>query len=218
MTDLGSGTLVDLVDFGLPREPTVAGAISAGADIVTFSGDKLLGGPQAGLIVGRKRYVDAINANPMKRALRVDKITLAALCAVLELYRDPDTLARRLPTLRLLTRSREDIERTAEAVLPAMAAGLEGVASVEVRETRSQIGSGSLPLNLLPSVAIAIKPVPGPGDDSRLQRIAAAFRRLDVPVIGRIHDGVLLFDLRTLENPSELTEQLPRLELEAPGR
>lgn len=213
VTDLGSGTLVDLGHYDLPREPTVADALEAGADLVTFSGDKLLGGPQAGIIVGKRQYVEALKANPMKRALRVDKITLAALVAVLELYRDPDTLAERLPTLRLLTRPKEAITQTAMEVLPAMVEALDGIGLVETRDTNSQIGSGSLPLDLLPSVAIAITPHEGKGSDTRLRQIAAAFRHLDVPVIGRIHDGALLFDMRALENSAELTEQLPKLDL-----
>lgn len=211
VSDLGSGTLVDLTRFGLPREPTVTSIIEAGADVVTFSGDKLLGGPQAGLIVGKKQYIDAIKSNPMKRALRVDKTTLAALAAVLALYRNPDTLAERLPTLKWLTRSSDEIMRTAEKVLPAMASALDGVGSARIENTNSQIGSGSLPVDLLPSVAISVTPEPGDGADSRLRRIAAAFRELDKPVIGRIHDGTLIFDLRTLDNPSLLTDQLAQL-------
>ncbi|MCZ6502829.1 MAG: L-seryl-tRNA(Sec) selenium transferase [Gammaproteobacteria bacterium] len=210
ITDLGSGTLVDLSLFGLPHEPTAQEARSAGADVVTFSGDKLLGGPQAGIIIGKKTLISAIKANPLKRALRIDKITMAALAEVLNLYRDPDTLSERIPTLRYLTRSIQEIEQLAQDVLPSLVSILAGNAQVEIVDTYSQIGSGSLPLDLLPSKELSI--VPSKPSDARLQQITKAFRQLPTPVIGRIHDGKLLFDLRTLDKPADLTEQLDHLD------
>jgi L-seryl-tRNA(Ser) seleniumtransferase len=211
VTDLGSGTLVDLAQFGLPHEPTAQEAISAGADVVTFSGDKLLGGPQAGVIIGRKALIDAIKTNPLKRALRIDKLTMAALAEVLNLYRDPDRLSKSIPTLRYLARSIREIEQLANEVLPSLVSTLAGHANVDMADTFSQIGSGSLPLDLLPSKAVRIVPIRS--SDSALQQVALAFRRLPTPIIGRLHDGRLLFDLRTLDKPDDLTEQLSHLDI-----
>ncbi len=213
VTDLGSGTLLDLSRWGLPHEPTAGEAITAGASIVTFSGDKLLGGPQAGIIIGERTLIEAIKSNPLKRALRVDKMTMAALFEVLKLYRNPDTLDTALPTLRMLSRSLDDIVETAGTLLPPFVTALQGKAVVSIIETQCQIGSGSLPLDLLPSRALCVEPVTTRKRDTTLRGIAAAFRRLPVPVIGRIHDGRLLFDLRTLDDPSVLTGQLGELVL-----
>lgn len=206
VSDLGSGMLVDLARWGLPHEPTVQETLAAGADLVTFSGDKLLGGPQAGIIAGRADLIAAAKKNPLKRALRVDKVTMAALSATLRLYEDPDRLAETVPVLRLLTRPEQDIRALAEKLLPAMKVALAGCATVEVVECQSQIGSGALPVDRLPSAALALTP-----SDRGADALAAAFRRLPVPVIGRISGGRLLFDLRCLEDPDGFLGQISAL-------
>ena len=210
LNDLGSGTLVNLEDIGLPHEPTPREALAAGADVVTFSGDKLLGGPQCGLIVGRKDLVERIRRNPMKRALRVDKVRLAMLEAVLRLYADPGKLRDELPTLRLLTRSRVEIRAAAERLLPVVARAFEGRATARIVDCASQIGSGALPIESLASTGIALAPH-GKRRSGAADALAAALRALPVPVIGRIHDGELLLDLRGLEREDAFAAQLKDL-------
>ena len=203
VVDLGSGTLVDLRRFGLPHEPTAGESLAQGADIVTFSGDKLLGGPQAGIIVGRADLMARIRRSPLRRALRVDKLTLAALAAVLRLYLDPDRLAERVPVLCMLARPEGEIRAMAARLRPLVEKSLGGKAAVEVIACESQIGSGALPTQRIASAGLAIRP----GGD----RIAAAFRRLPVPVIGRIHQGAFILDLRCLQDEAGFAAQLKRL-------
>jgi L-seryl-tRNA(Ser) seleniumtransferase len=216
ITDLGSGTLANLEELGLPHEPTPRDAIAAGVDLVTFSGDKLLGGPQAGLVVGRRDLIDRIRANPMKRALRVDKMTLAALEAVLRLYQHPERLKAELPTLAFLTRPAAEIEAQARRLLPAVRAAVRDPIEAVVSEVRSQIGSGSLPLDLIASHAISLA-IPGRRRHAFAAEIARAFRELPVPVLGRIHDGVFVMDLRCLDHEEEFVAQLGLLAVERPA-
>lgn len=210
-TDLGSGSLVDLTAFGLPREPMPAEKLAAGCDLVTFSGDKLLGGPQAGLIVGSREAVGRIRRFPLKRALRVGKLPLAALEATLRLYLRPEQLVNDLPTLRLLTRPVERIRELAQALQPVVEQALAPRYQVAVVALQGQIGSGSLPVDRLPSAGLAIAPVSRGGSGRALDALAAALRALPRPVIGRIADDRLLLDLRCLESPQPLVGQLDRL-------
>ncbi|RDJ03922.1 L-seryl-tRNA(Sec) selenium transferase [Rhizobium grahamii] len=205
LNDLGSGTLVDLASYGLAREPTVREAVAEGADLVTFSGDKLLGGPQAGFIVGRRELIAEINRNPLKRALRVDKIRIAALEATLKLYRDPDRLAARLPTLRLLTRKQSEIMAQAERLQPKVTSMLRSRGyDVDICGCLSQIGSGALPVDTIPSAALRIAASSG----TALEELAALFRTLPRPIIGRIQSGCMLLDLRCLADEQSFLESL----------
>jgi L-seryl-tRNA(Ser) seleniumtransferase len=215
VNDLGSGTLVDLSRFGLAHEPTVAAALAGGADLVTFSGDKLLGGPQAGFIVGRKDLVARINRNPMKRALRVDKIRLAAVEATLKLYRDPDRLVSSLPTIRLLARPAKDIAAPAPRLAAALAAKLGDMFAVRVIECASQVGSGALPLETMPSAGLAISPIGKRGSGRALAALAAALCGLPIPVIGRIGDQALVLDLRCLDDEAGFVANLAALDVTA---
>ena len=205
IADLGSGSLVDLSQYGLPKEPMPQQMIAAGVSLVSFSGDKLLGGPQAGIIVGKRELIAQLQQHPLKRALRADKMTLAALEATLRLYLHPEKLAERLPTLRLLGRDAASIRAQAELLLPQVAPNYPDF-DVCIEPCQSQIGSGSLPVDRLPSEALTFTPRDGRG--SHLEALSARWRALPTPVIGRIYDGRMWLDLRCLEDEARFLEML----------
>ena len=212
VTDLGIGTWIDLEPYNLPHETTVTEALASGADLVTFSGDKLLGGPQAGIIAGRRDLIEKLKRNPMTRAMRPDKITLAALQAVLRLYTNPECLVKELPTLRLLTRNPLEIEQLAgrlASVLQDCCKKFE----VMVSRTHSQVGSGALPIDRLQSAALKITRPDLRRPGAALNRLAKTFRELPVPVIGRISNDALWFDLRCLEDEEGFVGNLQDLKM-----
>ena len=210
VTDLGSGTIIDLESYHLPHETTVAEALRVGADLVTFSGDKLLGGPQAGIVAGRRDLITKLKRNPMTRAMRPNKLTLAALHAVLRLYTEPSQLSKELPTLRLLSRDHAEISQLAARMAATVQTRCEGF-RVIVAPVRSQIGSGALPSDTLASAALKITVAGKRRSGKALITLAKAFRDLPIPVIGRITDDALWFDMRCLEDEGSFIENLKEL-------
>lgn len=197
MDDLGSGTFIDLSKYGLSKEPTVQESVEAGVDIITFSGDKLLGGPQAGIIVGKKKYIDKIKKNPLTRALRVDKMTLAALESTLRLYRDEKKAVSVIPTLRMLTMPIEKTEETANIIIEKLTAisGGKNKLTVKLLDLSSRAGGGSLPLLDLPSKCVGIT-IEGLSASSLEKKL-----RFNTPaIIGRIEDDVFILDPRTIQD------------------
>jgi L-seryl-tRNA(Ser) seleniumtransferase len=206
LDDLGSGALVDLRAFGLPAEPVVRDRIAAGADLVSFSGDKLLGGPQAGIVVGRRALVERLAAHPLRRALRADKLRVAALAATLRLHRNAPDLATALPTLRWLTRPLADMERVGHALAARLAAALGEGHDVRVVESECEVGSGAAPTDVLPSRALEVShPARSPDD------LAARFRAATPPVLGRVHAGRFLLDLRGVFAVEDLLPTFPEV-------
>ena len=191
--DLGSGCLVDLSRFGLEREPTVQETLKAGADLVLFSGDKLLGGPQAGLVLGNKDVVGALRNNPMTRALRPDKMTLAALEATLRLYLEEPRALAEIPTLRMLTRPVAELDRAARALARRVRRRFGDRLQVKVVESEGRAGGGALPQASLASRALTLTV-----DSLAPQELEARLRQADAPVIGRVEHGMVRLDVRTL--------------------
>jgi L-seryl-tRNA(Ser) seleniumtransferase len=199
MEDLGSGALIDLSRYGLPKEPLVAERIKLGADVVTFSGDKILGGPQAGLIVGRKSWLGRMNQNPLKRALRCGKLTLAALEATLKLYLQSADVVDAIPTLKAFTRSLDEMEEMGKKLLPQLQSALGDGFHITLEDSASQVGSGALPTEEIPTKVISIRHA-----RTGAERIAERFRKADPPILGRVKEDRFLLDLRTIFDPKDL--------------
>lgn len=189
--DLGSGSLIDLKEYGIVDEPTIKESVKTGADIICFSGDKLLGGPQAGIIIGKKDWIEKMKTNPLTRAFRIDKLTLAALQATLNIYFSKDAIEK-IPTLKMMTMNKEEIKEKAIKILK----GIQHLKNIEVYliEGFSQIGGGSLPLHELPSFLIQIKPLLISVND-----FERSLRKQAIPIIARIHKDAILLDGRTIE-------------------
>lgn len=202
MEDLGSGALVDLSQYGLPKEPLVSERVARGADVVTFSGDKILGGPQAGLVVGTRHWLVQIAKNPLHRAVRCGKLTIAALEATLKLYQQSADVTGQIPTLRTFTRTLGEIETLGAQAVPALQRALGNDYRVSMEGSTSQVGSGALPTEDIPTKVIAVD-----SDVMSAERVAARFRAARPPIIGRISDGRFLLDLRTIFDVDDL---LPR--------
>lgn len=206
MEDLGSGCLIDLQPYGLGREPTVQQIVASGVDIVTFSGDKLLGGPQAGIIVGKRVYIDQLKRNQLNRALRIDKLTLAALETVLRLYLDPARALEEIPTLAMMAAPASTVHERAQALLAQCTGGISDLATCTLVGTAAQVGGGALPEQNLASWALAVQPLQG-----TVSALEQRLRHLPVPVLGRMENDSLVLDMRTVSD-----EELPLL-LEALG-
>lgn len=214
VVDLGSGSIIDLSYLGLPKCQTPAETIKNGADLVTFSGDKLLGGPQCGIIVGRKDLISRIKKNPLKRALRCDKMTIAAFSELLKLYENPKKAKTEIPTLRLISRRKDEIQKLAKRMHPTIKSSLSGIATVQIIACKSQVGSGSFPVEFLPSFGFKIEQkLKNRSSSQFLNSISSAFRALPVPIVGRINKNAFLLDLRCLENETLFAKQFQYLNL-----
>lgn len=201
MEDLGSGCFVDLTRYGLEKEPTVQEAIRTGVDVVTFSGDKILGGPQAGIILGKKDLLDSIKINPLTRALRIDKLTLAALESTLLLYLDEKRAMEEIPTLRMLGLDTRKLKRRGKRLLKRLQEKVKKEAQITLKEDVSQVGGGALPLQELPTMVLAIKPL-----HLSVNALGESLRRGEPPVISRITNEELILDMRTV-----FDEEIPLL-------
>ncbi|WP_446011926.1 L-seryl-tRNA(Sec) selenium transferase [Candidatus Electrothrix sp.] len=195
MEDLGSGCLVDLSPYGLKKEPTVQEVVASGMDVITFSGDKLLGGPQAGIILGSKNFIEKIKRNPMNRAMRIDKFTLSVLESILRLYRDPQTVFERVPTLHMISTPITLVHNKAEQLAKVLHKSLKDCCTVQVAEVMSQVGGGAMPEQDLESRAVVLQPL-----TMTLNRLEQKLRALEIPIIGRAENNRLLLDMRTIRS------------------
>ncbi|PRI65088.1 L-seryl-tRNA(Sec) selenium transferase [Haemophilus influenzae] len=207
VTDLGSGALVDLSQYGLPKEPTVQEKIAQGVDLVSFSGDKLLGGVQAGIIVGKKEWIEQLQAHPLKRVLRCDKVILAGLEATLRLYLNPEKLTEKLPTLRLLMQPLKQLKINAMRLKERLESRLNSQFEIQIEASQAQIGSGSQPMERIPSVAVTI----AEKTNAKLSALSARFKQLSQPIIGRMENGKIWLDLRSLAAIETLLNTLDEL-------
>ncbi|MFB0505917.1 MAG: L-seryl-tRNA(Sec) selenium transferase [Thermodesulfobacteriota bacterium] len=198
MEDLGSGCLIDLSKYGMDREPTVQEAIKEGADIVTFSGDKLMGGPQAGIILGRGEYIQRIKANPLNRAVRIDKLTLAGLESTLLIYLDEARAVREIPTLRMLTYSHDELRKRAQRLSRKIRTTIPSGVKIGVRGDVSQVGGGAYPVQLLPTYVVTLKP-----DHGSVHQLEKRLRKGNPPIIARVSKEEVLLDVRTIGNEEE---------------
>ena len=210
ITDLGSGALIDLKQFDLPEEPTVQEKLQHGLDLISFSGDKLLGGPQAGIIVGKKALIQQLQAHPLKRVLRCDKVTLAGLEATLRLYLQPEKITEKLTALHLLTQPVDQLQAQAEQLKERLENRLNADYVVAIEPSEAQVGSGSQPLARIPSISVTI----APATEKMPTKTTALFARLlalPQPVIGRIERDKIWLDLRSLANLERLLNTLEAL-------
>jgi L-seryl-tRNA(Ser) seleniumtransferase len=201
VNDLGSGCLIDLTQYGLEKEPTVQETIKTGVDVVTISGDKLLGGPQAGIILGKKIFLDLFKINPLTRALRIDKLTLAALESTLLLYFDEKRVMEEIPTLRMLSLDTRGLKRRGRRLLKRLSGMMNQGITFALREDVSQVGGGALPLQELPTIIVSVKPL-----DFSVNRFEESLRKADPPIISRISKEELILDMRTV-----FDEEIPLL-------
>lgn len=193
--DIGSGVLIDISKYGLDYEPTVKDSLLSGADIVTFSGDKLLGGPQAGIIVGKEEYISPMKRNPLTRALRVDKFTIAALEASLKYYLDEDTAIKEIPSLNMLTMSIDEIEEKANQLLDLINHNkIDHDLNISIKDSQSQVGGGSLPLEKLPTKCLVLN-----SNKHKIEEIEKILRNFETPIITRIYQDEIYLDLRTIK-------------------
>ncbi len=191
--DLGSGCFVDLSQFGLEKEPTVQEVVASGVDVVSFSGDKLLGGPQAGIILGSKEIISRIKQNPLNRAMRIDKFTLAGLESILHCYRNPESLYTNIPTLSMIAAPLNDLEKRANILLAQLQSSVGDVCAVEIENVMSRVGGGAMPEQNLESKAVVLQPV-----SMKISVLEKKFRTLEIPVIGRIENNRFYLDMRTI--------------------